>query len=335
MSKALLLIMALVLSPVLGAQIDHAAEDDTPRVALVPGTVVNIMVYGGRDSAVGVIGDYEFTVMVKEASERGLTFDWSMTHPASMSGSRTIRKRDLELSHKLSAYYGHGEAGAVARGYTSLLVSKEVFHEIKAGKRSAFRGDGGLEASTYIEKVGSEALPLLVNDRDVKVRAIKARTSNGFTFWILDNPDTPLVLKADREHKEFVASLSVPEPGQTVAERIKRGDEVTTYAIIFAFASAEIKPESKPVLDGIGKLLREDPSVRVRIEGHTDSIGGQESNLMLSKKRAENVRDYLVRNFGIVTERLLAIGYGEERPVADNATPEGRARNRRVVFRSF
>jgi len=72
------------------------------------------------------------------------------------------------------------------------------------------------------------------------------------------------------------------------------------------------------------------PETAAVIEGHTDNVGREESNLRLSTKRAESVRTYLTEKFGIAANRLSARGYGSSRLVADNATPEGRQRNRRI-----
>ncbi len=101
--------------------------------------------------------------------------------------------------------------------------------------------------------------------------------------------------------------------------------------IYFAFAKAVIQPRSFPLLDEIAQALRDHPTFVIRIEGHTDSVGSAASNLKLSQARANAVRDYLIRK-GIEPARLKAVGYGEERPIDDNATEAGRAVNRRVEF---
>jgi len=72
------------------------------------------------------------------------------------------------------------------------------------------------------------------------------------------------------------------------------------------------------------------PETTAVIEGRTDNVGREESNLRLSTKRAESVRTYLIEDFGIAANRLTARGYGSSRPIADNATPEGRQKNRRI-----
>jgi OOP family OmpA-OmpF porin len=97
----------------------------------------------------------------------------------------------------------------------------------------------------------------------------------------------------------------------------------------FDFNRAEIKPAGRDVLDGAVKVLRDNPSLHVVVEGHTDSIGSDAYNQKLSERRAKAVRDYLVRQ-GIDPSRITTRGYGKSRPVATNATEEGRAQNRRA-----
>jgi len=101
--------------------------------------------------------------------------------------------------------------------------------------------------------------------------------------------------------------------------------------IHFAFGKARIRPVSYPILDEVADVIRNNPKIRVRIEGHTDTIGGRKYNLRLSQKRAEAVREYLVEK-GIGPDRLVAKGYGLSRPIESNRTKAGRAANRRVEF---
>lgn len=101
--------------------------------------------------------------------------------------------------------------------------------------------------------------------------------------------------------------------------------------VFFATGSAELLPASLTELDRLYTLLVENPSMKIRIEGHTDNVGKVEDNNQLSNDRAQAVHDYLVEK-GISTERLSYRGYGESRPIATNDTPEGRQRNRRTAF---
>jgi len=101
----------------------------------------------------------------------------------------------------------------------------------------------------------------------------------------------------------------------------------------FATASTTILPDSFPMLQEIANLLKANPQIkRMSIEGHTDDRGEAEMNKKLSDGRANSVMTWLNQH-GVAAERLEAHGYGEERPIADNATAEGRATNRRVEFK--
>ncbi|MEO0086143.1 MAG: OmpA family protein, partial [candidate division WOR-3 bacterium] len=91
-------------------------------------------------------------------------------------------------------------------------------------------------------------------------------------------------------------------------------------------------PQSKEALDAAAKILTDNPTIRVEIQGHTDNIGSDAYNQRLSEERAMSVVNQLVQNSGIAAGRLTAIGYGESQPVADNSTEAGRALNRRVEF---
>ncbi len=107
---------------------------------------------------------------------------------------------------------------------------------------------------------------------------------------------------------------------------------VITQKIHFEFNKSTIRSISYPILDDVAYLLQINPQLRrVRVEGHTDWIGSDAYNQKLSERRAAAVRDYLIGK-GIAADRLIAVGYGEARPIADNNTTQGRARNRRTEF---
>lgn len=102
--------------------------------------------------------------------------------------------------------------------------------------------------------------------------------------------------------------------------------------INFKTGSAEILPGSYAVLDRAVKVLKEFKDVNLEISGHTDSRGSAEYNRNLSQRRAESVKTFFIRQ-GVDAARLISIGYGEDRPVADNSNQSGRGRNRRTEFR--
>jgi outer membrane protein OmpA-like peptidoglycan-associated protein len=103
--------------------------------------------------------------------------------------------------------------------------------------------------------------------------------------------------------------------------------------ILFETGSANIQKQSLKLLDEVSVVLARNPELGpVVIEGHTDNVGSDKLNLSLSQRRAQSVMDYLVSK-GIESHRLRAKGFGESKPIATNATPLGRAKNRRVDFR--
>jgi OmpA-OmpF porin, OOP family len=108
-----------------------------------------------------------------------------------------------------------------------------------------------------------------------------------------------------------------------------RRGSATLQGVTFEFNSANLTVGSRPVLDQVAADLRKYPKLRVELQGHTDSAGADQYNLQLSDKRANTVRQYLIDQ-GVSDSQLLARGYGETRPIADNGTDAGRAQNRRV-----
>ena len=95
-------------------------------------------------------------------------------------------------------------------------------------------------------------------------------------------------------------------------------------------SKADLKPESTPSLNEIGKLLKSQPNLKVYIVGHTDNVGGFDYNMGLSQRRAKSVVDRLVQSYGIAANRLHPVGAGLIAPVASNDDEAGRAKNRRV-----
>lgn len=121
-----------------------------------------------------------------------------------------------------------------------------------------------------------------------------------------------------------------PKPAkQTLTVEV--GKAIILEGVTFKFGSAEILPESEPILDRAFETMRENPEIIVEIHGHTDNIGKPSYNLQLSLSRANSVKAYLVKR-GIAADRITARGFAAVRPIASNSTDEGRARNRRIEF---
>lgn len=115
-------------------------------------------------------------------------------------------------------------------------------------------------------------------------------------------------------------------------EPLRPGATIVLNNIFFESGKSDLLPASLAELKKMGKLLRNNPLLKIEISGHTDNVGNDASNLLLSQQRARAVTDNLVRQ-GISKTRLKSIGYGEAKPLNDNADEEKRARNRRIEFR--
>ena len=111
----------------------------------------------------------------------------------------------------------------------------------------------------------------------------------------------------------------------------KQGSTFVLNNIYYNTNSAELKPESKIILEGFADYLKENPEIRIEIQGHTDNVGNPKDNDALSTNRAFSVKAML-EELGVDGHRIEAKGYGSQRPVADNHTEEGRAKNRRTEF---
>ncbi|GEM_PF-2569209 len=171
----------------------------------------------------------------------------------------------------------------------------------------------------------------------------------------------PAACQADRKNREkcktWFELTEAPDPTACLYVRRNRNEETTLgcgrwyhvaeakrapkveakkividQMVHFDFNKYNIKPDSYGILDDVASVLQKNAKInKVRVEGHTDAIGSEAYNMKLSQKRADSVKDYLVKK-GIDGSRLESVGYGKTRPIADNKTEAGRAQNRRTEF---
>ena len=111
-------------------------------------------------------------------------------------------------------------------------------------------------------------------------------------------------------------------------EALNRDGHIALY-INFDTGKSVIRDESKPIIEQIVQMMKSNPDLKIGVEGHTDNVGTPASNKTLSENRAKSVVSAIVGQ-GIPADRLSPSGYGQDRPIADNSTEEGRAKNRRV-----
>ncbi|MEM8928803.1 MAG: OmpA family protein [Bacteroidota bacterium] len=136
----------------------------------------------------------------------------------------------------------------------------------------------------------------------------------------------------DGKELVFISNLKVAEGGVDLRRKLIAEGKISTNGILFDSGSANIKPESMGIIRQIYQVLQQDTNINLKIVGHTDSDGADDTNMQLSKSRADAVKNALVNVYGIAGERLSTEGKGELEPVAENTSPEGKAQNRRVEF---
>jgi outer membrane protein OmpA-like peptidoglycan-associated protein len=151
----------------------------------------------------------------------------------------------------------------------------------------------------------------------------------GIAFWLDHNMQLYATVLYTSRAKNSVVNLPVatkePVAGEKAAEKIR------LPIVHFDFDKYNVKKMYVPDLEQHVAYLSANPSSPVTVEGHTDYIGSNQYNQRLSERRANAVRKYLVEK-GIASSRIRVVGYGEQRPIADNKTKEGRAINRRAEF---
>ncbi len=162
---------------------------------------------------------------------------------------------------------------------------------------------------------------IVYEDPTTKITANKGNTWVGF-----ENSGSyyyQTIITSQEMKQEMTADAS------SLHDELEKSGHVAVYGILFDTGKATLKDGSTDTLTQILTLLQQNADLKLRIEGHTDNVGSAASNQALSQKRAETVRTWLISQ-KIAADRLTAKGFGDTKPVADNSTEDGRAKNRRV-----
>ena len=159
---------------------------------------------------------------------------------------------------------------------------------------------------------------------DYELSPSQITAHKGKTWYMLDNRgsyyDQTIVTEKAMEQEITASDLN---------DEINKSGHVAVYGIHFDTGKATIQPDSEAVLQQIVQLLQQNPTLKLRVEGHTDNQGPAPANQTLSEKRAQAVVAWLTAH-GVNSSRLVAKGFGASKPVSANNTEEGRAKNRRV-----
>ncbi len=201
--------------------------------------------------------------------------------------------------------------------------------------RSYYPGFSAGSGEGRLSKPGWRRVSVSFNNRALKVYLDDARLLNipnmnfnplGITIGY-HNP-------SGKDHLGYIKNIRIAKGAVPLYERFRTDGKIVTTGIRFDVNRATLRPESLGVINQIVKLMQNDTALNFSVEGHTDSDGSESHNQKLSEARAEAVMAEMIK-MGISPTRLKAVGHGQARPVADNDTPEGKARNRRVEFVKF
>jgi len=176
---------------------------------------------------------------------------------------------------------------------------------------------------------------LYKEENDCRYRAAKLTRDEGNVFVVVnvcsvhDWPDYSFAFLRVIEEETLETGL-ITVNAEKLQEDILAQGHVELEGVFFDTNKATLKPESKPTLDEVGKLLSENTNLNLLVVGHTDNVGKLDYNVDLSNRRAQSVVSALINDYGIDASRLNAFGAGMFAPIASNASEEGRKQNRRV-----
>ena len=335
-----------------------AGHAEAPVIPLVTGLMtVNAVYEPGK-------GDYEPILRVSSADPGGITFTVSANvEDRRIAVRRRVLHKDLLDARTLRFRY-HEEDPETFAGTTALRVSDAVMKDLKTTGRTAVSvivtddplggmlgdlfaaaglsgpgpGDhGGGQKGTLTRVEPTDVMQhVLVNDVPTDLPTIHARGTfddENAEFFVLDDPAFPMLLgfhvgatKSQTIRITFPAVTHATE----LETKLARNRRAEVYGIYFDFAKATIRPESEAVLAEIADVLSKHPDWTLRLEGHTDNIGGAAANQSLSDRRTAATRQALIDRYHVAAARLTSQGFGASRPKDTNETIEGRARNRRV-----
>jgi OOP family OmpA-OmpF porin len=310
-------------------------------------------------------GGYQFNRFV--ALEGGyfdlgnFNFDAVTDPPGTLTGEIKIRGVDLDLvgfipfTDRFAAFGRIGAIGAEARDTFAATGTVAVLEPRRREREANYKFGVGLQlklTDAFVIRAEAERYRIgdaVGNNGDIDLFSLGVLYRFGWAAPQAARPETPPPTAAmpepvpppppapprDSDNDGVTDDLDKcpgTPPGTAVdAAGCPLKGSITLEGVTFEYKSAQLSADSRTILGGIGDNLKKYPRLRIELQGHTDSAGGDAYNLALSQRRAESVRDYLIER-GVVADRLTARGYGEAQPIESNDTEAGRARNRRVVM---
>jgi outer membrane protein OmpA-like peptidoglycan-associated protein len=199
--------------------------------------------------------------------------------------------------------------------------------------------DGGLDGPDKYRVMSAPAtdpkgrpypIKIMADGKYVKMYMNGTRVANAPNAAIGRSRTIRFLTRGSTSTPALYGNFRIAAGGKDLYKALSDAGRVTTDGVFFDTGSDNIRPESAPALKQIGDMLAAHGDLKLSIEGHTDNVGKAQANVTLSEKRAAAVKTYLVSKLGVNAARLTSRGFGDTKPVGDNATPDGRQKNRRV-----
>jgi flagellar motor protein MotB len=324
-----------------------ALDAQSAIVPLKVGLTLSNIWNGGDDN-------YDHECLVQVVGLTNAYIDITHSCPRGSDHHNVANKRRICRAAMQDSYFYRTETSRseppVVSPVTMFSLSTRSLHELKTTQTTRHRyveidDDWSIRAQPLdrdIDEVLSStrfdraSYSVTVNGRQMDLPTVVA-LGGGNNPWqtaarVLDDERFPLVLVYEIPGyglKIRYTKISYPTTNE-MEKQLSVDKRVDVYGIYFDFASDHIRPESAPILEEIAGLMKHNPDWKLNINGHTDNVGGDASNLELSRQRAKAVKAALVERYGIAENRLNTGGFGASQPHEKNDTPEGRSRNRRV-----
>ena len=301
---------------------EDAFVGDVPRrIGFVSGTMETVEWQSGQ--LLRFTSDSGFTLDLPEELPERFTIEFDLHMPHFWHSFCFATGPLTNAEQPFSCFHGQ------ARNYDGAFFN--VSEMFETGLRG---GNGGTAVSRQTKaKEGLTTIRIMADGSYVKMYLDDTRIVNvpNADLQRSDQIHVHVAGEVDHERPAYVDNIRIAAGGREIIhERLMAEGRFATQGIFFDTGSATLKPESTPTLNDIGRTLERYADLRLRIEGHTDNTGSDDTNLRLSQERAEAVLQYLVEAHGIDPGRLEAEGIGSAQPIAGNDTPEGRQQNRRV-----
>jgi outer membrane protein OmpA-like peptidoglycan-associated protein len=291
------------------------------------------------DFANAIIGDFPRNIQLDHGNVETVSFN-GMKLLRTTSSSRLIIPLKEVLPQRFTMEFDY--SGAAGWSMYARFVDESDTDKLVGGDVAfAISGEADIEPSH-----GASAGATFAGDHDFTGKLIHCQImadSNYIKLYIngqrvAQSPNAPLGrsnrifidLTGSENSPAFFGNIRVGAGGRDMYGALTSEGRFTTHGILFATGSATIDPSSAATLTEIGQMLQQHGDLKLEIDGHTDNVGSAASNQTLSEKRAASVKQYLVTNFQIDGSRLSSKGFGASRPVASNATDDGKQQNRRV-----